>query len=593
MQKTELSSSHGPASTAKPANGIVQAETPRPTVEVHLPDGRILCGPRNRSIGAFFKALPDWNRHDPIVGAVVNDQLRELDYPIELDSRARPVKMSQSDGSRIYRRSVTLLLEAAFEDLFPNADIAIEHAISSGGLYCSVINRPPLTKEELAAVEARMKEMVKADLPFERQVVPLQEAVAYFETKHQEEKVQLLKYRSKNTLVLYKLRDRRDYHHGFMVPSTGFLRWFALTPMPDGFALRFPRRQAPSELPPLPDSKKLLATFREYNDWLVRLGIESVGALNSAIKSNRASELILISEALHEHRIAEIASLVMERSKEARVVLIAGPSSSGKTTFSKRLSVQLLAQGISPFPLELDNYFLPREETPKDEKGEYEFESLEALDTAKLQADLQQLVSGAEVRLPKFNFRIGRSEPGEVVKLEKGQLVILEGIHGLNPRLLPGIAHEKTTRIYVSCLTALNLDRQNRISTTDTRLLRRIIRDARDRGYNAQQTISRWDSVGRGEKKHIFPYQENADVMFNSALVYELSAIRQMAEPLLRQVIFGTPEYVEAKRLLSFLQWFLPIGEDLIPDNSILREFIGGSILKGFTLWQHGKRNGE
>jgi uridine kinase len=438
-----------------------------------------------------------------------------------------------------------------------------------------------------------MRELAKADLPFERTVVPLQDAISYFQSKGQDEKVQLLKFRRKDTLVLYKLRDRCDYHHGFMVPSTGYLCWFALSPMGDGFALRFPRRQAPNELRPLPDSKKLLATFREYNGWLVRLGIENVGALNTAIQARRVSELILISEALHEHRIAEIASLVMQRSKEARIVLVAGPSSSGKTTFSKRLTVQLLAQGISPFPLELDNYFLDREHTPKDEKGAYEFESLGALDTARLQADLQQLIAGEEIRLPKFNFPLGRSEPGEVVKLEKGQLVILEGIHGLNPRLLPGLSRRQTTRIYVSCLTQLNLDRHNRISTTDTRLLRRIIRDARDRGYTAEQTISHWESVGRGEKKHIFPYQENADEMFNSALVYELSAIRLMAEPLLRQVVFGTPEYIEAKRLLSFLQWFLPIGEDLIPDNSLLREFIGGSILKGFTLWQNGKNHGD
>jgi uridine kinase len=438
-----------------------------------------------------------------------------------------------------------------------------------------------------------MKELAAADLPFERQVVPLPDAIAYFQSKGQDEKVQLLKYRTKDTLVLYKLGERRDYHHGFMVPSTGYLRWFALTPMNGGFALRFPRRQAPNELPPLRDSKKLLATFREYNNWLIRLGIENVGPLNAAIQANRASELILISEALHEHRIAEIARLVMQRSKEARIVLVAGPSSSGKTTFSKRLAVQLLAQGISPFPLELDNYFLDREHTPKDENGAYEFESLGALDNARLQADLQQLIAGQEIQLPRFNFPLGRSEPGQVVKLEKDQLVILEGIHGLNPCLLPGLTRRQTTRIYVSCLTQLNLDRHNRISTTDTRLLRRIIRDARDRGYSAQQTISHWQAVGRGEKKHIFPYQENADEMFNSALVYELSVIRLMAEPLLRQVVFGTPEYIEAKRLLSFLQWFLPIGEELIPDNSLLREFIGGSILKGFTLWQNGKNKGD
>jgi len=575
------------------SNEICQTTVSRTTVEVHLPDGRILCGPRNRPIAAFLQSLPEWNEHDPIMGAVVNGELRELTHPVELDSRVRLVTMSDPDGSGIYRRSVTFLLEAAFEDVFPTADISVDHSMSSGGFYCTPINRGPLSPEELGAVEARMRELVKADLPFERKVVPLQDAIAYFQSKGQDEKVQLLKFRSKGTLVLYQLGDRCDYHHGYMVPSTGYLRWFALTPMGEGIALRFPHRQAPNELRPLPDSKKLLDTFREYNDWLIRLGIENVGALNTAIQAKRVSELILISEALHEHRIAEIASFVMQRSKEARIVLVAGPSSSGKTTFSKRLTVQLLAQGISPFPLELDNYFLDRERTPKDEKGAYEFESLGALDTVRLQADLQQLIAGEEIQLPRYNFRLGRSEAGDVVKLEKGQLVILEGIHGLNPRLLPGITRRQATRIYVSCLTQLNLDRHNRISTTDTRLLRRIIRDARDRGYTAQQTISHWESVGRGEKKHIFPYQENADEMFNSALVYELSAIRMLAEPLLRQVVFGTPEYIEAKRLLSFLQWFLPIGEDLIPDNSLLREFIGGSILKGFTLWQNGKHNGD
>ncbi|HEY5481920.1 MAG TPA: nucleoside kinase [Verrucomicrobiae bacterium] len=577
----------------KASNDIHLTTVPRSTVEVHLPDGRIICGPRNRPIAAFLKGLPEWNNHDPIMGAVINGELRELTHPVELDSRVRLVKMSDPDGSVIYRRSITFLLEAAFEDTFPTADISIDHSLSSGGFYCSVINRGPLSREELAAVEARMKELVKANLPFERSVVPLQDAISYFQAKGQAEKVQLLQFRSKDTLVLYKLRDRRDYHHGYMVPSTGYMHWFALSPMDNGFALRFPRRQAPNELRPLPDSKKLLATFREYNSWLVRLGIENVGALDTAIQARRVSELILISEALHEHRIAEIASFVMERAKESRIVLVAGPSSSGKTTFSKRLAVQLLAQGISPFPLELDHYFLDREHTPKDENGAYEFESLEALDTARLQADLQHLIAGEEIQLPRFNFPLGRSEPGQVVKLEKDQLVILEGIHGLNPRLLPGLTQRQTTRIYVSCLTQLNLDRHNRISTTDTRLLRRIIRDARDRGYTAQQTISHWQAVGRGEKKHIFPYQENADEMFNSALVYELSAIRMLAEPLLRQVVFGTPEYIEAKRLLSFLQWFLPIDADLIPDNSLLREFIGGSILKGFTLWQNGKNNGD
>jgi uridine kinase len=501
--------------------------------------------------------------------------------------------MSDSDGSRIYRRSITFLLETAFEDLFPNADISIIHSLSSGGFYCSVIGREPLTREELNALEAHMKELVKMDLPFERSLVPLQEAIAYFQSKNQLDKVKLLKYRNKANLVLYRLRDRRDYHHGYMVPSTGSLRWFALSAMGDGFALRFPRRQAPDQLPPLPDSKKLLATFREYTDWLTRLDIANVGSMNDAILSNRTREVILVSEALHEHRIAEIAGQVMDRRDEAQIVLIAGPSSSGKTTFSRRLTVQLLAQGISPYPMEMDNYFVDREHTPKDENGSYDFEALEALDTARLQSDLQRLIAGEEVQLPRYNFRLGRSEPGLTVRLKKDQLIILEGIHGLDPKLLPDIPSNQTFRIYVSCLTQLNLDRHNRISTTDTRLLRRLIRDARDRGYSAMDTIGRWNSVQLGEKKYIFPYQENADAMFNSALVYELSALRLLAEPLLRQVAFGTPEYIEAKRLLAFLQWFEPIDEKLIPDNSILREFIGDSILKGFTFWEGGKTKTE
>jgi uridine kinase len=268
-----------------------------------------------------------------------------------------------------------------------------------------------------------------------------------------------------------------------------------------------------------------------------------------------------------------------------RIILIAGPSSSGKTTFSKRLAVQLLAQGVTPYALEMDNYFVDREKTPVDEEGNFDFESISALDRARLKADLQQLVAGAEVQLPRFDFKLGKSLPGDAVRLEKDQVVILEGIHGLNPYLLQDFPTDQTFRIYVSCLTQLNLDRYNRISTTDSRLIRRIVRDARERGYPAQVTISRWESVRRGEKRHIFPYQENANVMFNSALVYELAALKSLAEPLLRQVPFGTPEYIEAKRLLAFLEWFLPLDIDLIPDNSIIREFIGGSILREFRLW--------
>ncbi len=375
-----------------------------------------------------------------------------------------------------------------------------------------------------------------------------------------------------------------------MVPSTGYLQWFDLIAIGEGFLLRYPRRYTPTQLQSIPKSAKLLATFRQYGNWLSRLGIGSVGALNDAITDRRVREVILVSEALHEQKIAEISTQVAALSKKARVVLIAGPSSSGKTTFSKRLSVQLLAQGISPIAIELDNYFVDRENTPRDEKGAFDYESLHALNTSLLTEQLRRLIAGEEVQLPHYNFKTGRSEPGEVVHLEQDQLIILEGIHGLNPQLIPDFPQEQTFRLYISPLTQLNLDSHNRISTTDTRLIRRIVRDARDRGYTAQQTIARWESVRRGEKRYIFPYQDNATDMFNSALVYELSALKPLAEPLLRQVPFGVLEHIEAKRLLSFLEWFLPIDADLIPDNSILREFIGGSILRDFHIWENSPR---
>ncbi len=557
----------------------------RDEVEVHLPDGRVLQGKRNTPVGEFLKALPEWD-NPLIVGAIVNHELRELTYPITMESKVTPLTMTSADGARIYRRSLTFLLEAAFEELFPEAILTVDHSVTSGGYYCQVGGRQPLSEEELIRLESRMREWVERDLPFERLTVPLKEAIQYFESKGHQDKVSLLRYRHRDTLVLYQLGLHRDYHHGYMVPSTGYLRWFGLKAMDGGFILQYPRRHAPKELLPLPDFSILLKTFKQYGAWLAHLGIDCVGALNDAIFANRIREIILVSEALHEQKIAEIAREIVRRANQSRIILIAGPSSSGKTTFAKRLSVQLLAYGLSPFALEMDNYFVDREFTPKDENGEYDFEALEALDIRRLEQDLTKLIQGEEVQLPCFDFREGRSYPGEIVRLEKDQLVILEGIHGLNPRLLPNLPTQQTFRIYVSCLTQLNLDRHNRISTTDTRLLRRIVRDARERGYSALETIARWESVRRGEKHYIFPYQEHADEIFNSALVYELSALKPLVEPLLRQVPYGTPEYIEAKRLLAFIEWFLPLNMDLIPDNSILREFIGGSILREFKIWR-------
>lgn len=566
-------------------NGGVHLVEARPNIEVHLPDGKVISGPRGNSIGAFFEILQA-DLDAPIVGAVVNGELRELTYPLDMDARAYPVTMSDADGARIYRRSITFLLEVAFTDLFPDASLAIDHSVSSGGYFCQVSGRQPLTSAELGQLHAYMQSLVNQNIKFERQLVPLQEAIDYFQKHGQFDKVRLLTYRQKENLVLYRLGEHRDYHHGYMVPSTGFLHWFGLIPAGDGFILCYPRRHSPMQILPMPEYPMLLTTFRKYGDWLNRLGIESVGQLNDAIKASRIREVILVSEALHEREIAEAAEQIANRRDHVRVILISGPSSSGKTTFSKRLAVQLLAQGLSPFALEMDNYFVRREETPRDEHGQFDFESLDALDKRLLNDQIKRLIAGEKVQIPRYDFKAGESRPGDEVQLRQDHLLILEGIHGLNPLLLPEIDPSFTYRIYVSCLTQLNLDRHNRISTTDTRLIRRIIRDARERGYTAQQTIARWESVRKGEKDHIFPFQENADIMFNSALVYEISAMKPIVEPLLRQVPYGTPEYIEAKRLVALLEWFQPLAPELIPDNSIVREFIGDSILKDFKVWQ-------
>ncbi len=561
-----------------------QIVQPRNEVELHLPDGRVLSGPRGAKVGDFLSTV----EHDSqLVGAVVNGELRELTYPIQMDSRVTPVTMTSHDGTRIYRRSLTFLLEMVFADMYPEATLFIDHSVASGGYFCEVKGRKPLTESELGVLKVLMQKTVKDDLPFARKEVPLKEAMEYFLSRGEEDKVQLLKYRKKNYLTLYSLNERMDYHHGYMVPSTKYLQWFDLVPTGSGFTLLYPGRHTPQELSPMHEYPKLLATFLQYGDWLEKLGISNVGALNDAIVSGHGDEIVLVSEAFHEQRLSQIARQVAEKVEHAHLILVSGPSSAGKTTFSRRLTVQLLALGISPFPLELDNYFLSREATPLGEDGKPDFEAIEALDLPLLAEHLKSLIRGDEVQLPRYNFKSGLREAGQVIRLTRGQPIILEGIHGLEPRLIPESLSGEAFRIYISALTQLNLDRHNRVSTTDTRLLRRTVRDARERGYTATQTISRWESVRRGESKHIFPFQENADVMFNSALVYEMAALKSLAEPLLRQVQFGTPEYIEAKRLLAFLEWFVPLDLNLVPETSILREFLGGSILKDFTVWKN------
>jgi uridine kinase len=444
-----------------------------------------------------------------------------------------------------------------------------------------VHGRDGFSPEELGQIEARMREMVANDEPITKERIPLNEAIALFQSRRDMGKVRLLGSRRKDYLTLYQLRGMRDYYHGYMVPSAGYLRWFGLHHYPPGFIIRFPRKTDPTSLLDFQDYPRLAAVFREYRDWLELMDVQDVGGLNEAIHSSRIQRIVLVAEALHEGRISQIAHEIASRPG-IRLVTIAGPSSSGKTTFAKRLSIQLWAAGVRPFALEMDNYFVPRELTPRDESGQYDFESLRALDVELLNQHLLSLIDGQLVTLPRYNFHTGLREGGAQVRLHPDQIILAEGIHGLNPALVPDIPPEKIYRIYISALTQLNLDQHNRVPTTDTRMIRRIVRDATHRGYSAADTIRRWESVRRGEKEFIFPYQEHADVMFNSALVYDLAALKPLAEPLLLQVEPGTRERIEAKRLLALIQWFDPFPTDLIPDNSILREFIGGSILRDY-----------
>ena len=561
----------------------IQITQPAKNIEVHLPNGRTLSGPRGTQVGEFLaKAKDDF--YAPIVAAIINNQIHELTFPIDIESHCQPVTMDTADGARIYRRSLVFLLEMVFAQLFPKGRLNIDHSVSSGGFYCEVTGRETLSQEELDSLKDHMKKLIREDHPFVRKEIPLQEAVEYFKQRGYEDKIRLLKYRRKAYLTLYSFNGQMDYMHGYMVPSTGFLKWFDFKLTDGGFTIQFPRRHAPTELEPMGDYPKLLKAFRQYGNWLKTLNIDNVGALNDAIETGRADEIVLVSEALHEQNVADLAQQIVQN--KSRIILIAGPSSSGKTTLSRRLAVQLLTRGISPYPLELDHYFIDRDKTPLDKDGQPDFETLDALNLDRLMQDMEKLLSGGKAQLPRYNFMTGRSEEGDLVQLKEGQPIILEGIHGMNPRLIPDRWTDSAFRVYVSALTQLNLDRHNRVSTTDTRLIRRIVRDARERGYSAQATISRWESVRRGEKRHIFPYQENADVMFNSALVYELAVLKPLAEPLLRQVAYTAPEYIEARRLLAFLEWFLPLDVNLVPANSIVREFLGSSSLKDFKIWR-------
>ncbi len=568
---------------------------PRRTARVTMDnDGTIWSAPVGTRLEVYFReAYPQWipslrtaesEAEHTIIAAIVDGALRELTYPVNRDVHVRPIWLSDQDGLRIYRRSLSFLLLAAAAELFPERKITIDHSLPFGGYYCAVVRGDPFTPQELEQIKARMWEIVAEDAPITRTPVPLEEAMAIFMAQGDEDKLRLIASRKKNYLVLYRLHGISGYFYGYMVPSTGYLTVFDLTHDGDGFILHYPRRHEPTRLQPVTAMPKLRAVFHETGRWLKLLGIEDVGELNQAIRGGHARELILVAEALHEGRIADIAGAIAERQPDVRLVLIAGPSSSGKTTFSKRLAVQLMAHGLKPYTVGIDDYFVDREQTPRDEHGEYDFEHLLTVDLERFNHDLLALMDGQEVQMPRYNFVTGHREEGETARLTSEHILIVEGIHGLNPELVRAVPPERVFRLYVSCLTQLNIDRHNRVPTTDVRLLRRIVRDAASRGYTAIETLARWESVREGERRWIFPYQENADLIFNSALVYELAVLRPLAEPLLLQVEPDSPLHIEAKRLLSFLSWVEPLKRlDSVPDNSLLREFIGGSILKNYV----------
>ncbi len=514
----------------------------------------------------------------PILGAMVNNQVRELSFEIFNPKTIEFIDITHKDGMRMYIRSLSFLLLAAAKEVFPEATLHIDHSVSKG-FFCELHNtkgQPSI--DDIFEIGLKMREMVDQDIPFEQHKEETEDVVELFRKKELDDKVELLQHRGQYYSTYYTVKGHIGKFYGFMVPSTGYLKVFDLHKYYDGMLLQVPNQQNPKEVQELVEQNKMFEIFREFGHWNQVLKVTNISDLNNAAENGQAERLIKVSEALHEKKIAQIADMIAKKKEEIKIVLISGPSSSGKTTFSKRLAIQLLVNGIRPVNLSLDNYFVDREKTPLDESGQYDFEALEALDIELFNQQLLDMFAGKEVSLPKFSFELGKKMyNGDKLKMNRDNIVIIEGIHGLNPQLTPLIENNKKFKIYVSALTNINIDNQSRIPTTDNRLIRRIIRDYRYRNYLALDTISRWESVRRGEDKHIFPYQEEADVMFNSALLYELAVLKPYAEPILLEVQPNQSEYSEAKRLLKFFSYFKPIQHHEIPPTSILREFLGGS----------------
>lgn len=540
-------------------------------ITIILPDDEIRHVPEGTRVGGLF------GEDRTILAASVGNLTVPLDYRLIRSAAVRPIRYADREGNEIYRRSLSFLLAAASRAAFPDSRVVIGHSLSNG-YYYDLHGADVPDARTLERLEAEMRRLIEEDRPFLKRFVSVAEAIELFERAGRDDKVKLLKRNFDHDILLYSLDGFSDIPIGPLAPSTGRLARFALAPYPPGFVLRFPDKRHLERMPEAADQTRLFAVYHESKKWSQILKIQNVGELNEEIALKRFPECVQVAEALHEKKIAAIADAIVSALGRARLVFIAGPSSSGKTTFAKRLCVQLRVKGLRPIVLGIDDYFLDREKTPRDANGDYDFEVLEALRVDLLNEHLVRLLAGEEVAVPRFDFKSGLSVPeARRLRIEEDQVLIVEGIHGLNDRLTPRVAPEKKFRIYVSALTQLSIDDYTRIPTTDTRMIRRIVRDHHFRGYSACATIRRWPSVTRGEARHIFPFQERADVVFNTALIYELAVLKAYARRALEEVPPDQPEFAEARRMLTFLHLFTEVDPRPVPPTSILREFIGDS----------------
>lgn len=543
---------------------------------ITLPDGSKHSVEPGTTLESLAPAVPHGCRW-PVMAAKVDYDLRELTYRLDHDARVEFVDLGSEDGMRIYRRTGILTLVMAAREVLQGCRVMIQHSLSNG-LYGEIRWRRPLTEAHVKAIEERMHEIVRADKRIVRKSLAVSDAIELFRADGQMDKVRLLKYRKSDTVNIYQCGWLSDYLYGYMAPSTGYVKTFQLRHYLPGFILEFPRRSNPEELPRYVEQGKLAAVYFETEKWGKVVGVTDAASLNDVIGAGDVDALIQMVEALHEKNVAQIADVIASNRDRIAVVLIAGPSSSGKTTFAQRLRVQLRVNGLNPVPISLDDYFVDRADTPRDEHGEYDFESIDAIDVPLLNEHMTRMIQGEEVEVPVFDFLAGKRAPrSRPIRLERDQMLIIEGIHGLNDKLTRSIPMGRKFKIYASALTHLNIDDHNRIPTTDVRMLRRLVRDNLFRGHSAQETIRMWPKVRAGEERNIFPFQETTDVMFNTALAYELAVLKPYAEELLDAIRPDEPEYVEAKRLRKFLKYILPVEAAVIPPNSIMREFIGGS----------------